>query len=85
MVKIRLNKFYKNTGLAEFEVSKGSEDLFYCCATVCLDDFVNGNQVIDPDTWFDSEEEHADKPEWFKRNELFELNNEFENNFMKFI
>lgn len=85
MVKIRLNKFYKTTGLAEFELMRGTEDLFYCCATVCLDDFVNGNQFIDPDTWFDSEEEHADKPEWFKRNELFELNNEFENNFMKFI
>lgn len=84
MIKVTLNKFYRTTGLAEFEILNNDE-LLYCCAAVCLDDFVNGEQVIKPDTWFDSEEDYVEQPEWFKRKELFELNDVFEANFQKFI
>lgn len=85
MIKIELVKFYKETGLADFEVTKGKDEYFNCHTSVCLNDFIDGQQVIKPTSWFDMEEDYADQPEWFKRNELFLMNNVFEENFRKFL
>lgn len=85
MIKIELIKFYKETGLADFEVTKGKDEYFTCHADVCLNDFIDGQQVIKPTSWFDMEEDYVDQPEWFKRNELFLLNNVFEEHFRKFL
>ena len=85
MIEIKLLNFTKESGLADFEVTHGKDDYFTCHAAVCLDDFVIGEQVINPLVWFDLEEARANKPNRFKRNELFLLNDVFEENFKKFL
>lgn len=85
MIEIKLLNFIQESGLADFEVTRGKDDYFTCHVLVCLDDFVIGEQIIKPYGWFDSEENYLDQPEWFKRNELFLLNNVFEENFKKFL
>ncbi len=85
LVEIKLLNFIQESGLADFEVTHGKDDYFTCHASVCLDDFVIGEQVIKPHAWFNLDESHVDKSDWFKRNELFLLNNVFEENFRKFL
>ena len=84
-MKIELLSFETNTGTADFEVSVGREELVTCHATVCLEDFMNGEAIIDPYQWYDMNEDAIDKPEWFKRNDLFKMNHVFEENFKKFL
>lgn len=84
-MKIELLGFDKYSNLADFEVSVGREELVTCHATVCLEDFINGEAIINPYQWYDMNEDAIDKPEWFNRNELFKLNQVFEDNFKKFL
>ena len=79
-MNIKLLSFNKYTGLADFEVNEVT-----CHATVNLEDFVIGEQIIKPHQWYDMNEEYIPKPKWFKRKELFELNNVFEDSFRDFI
>ena len=79
-MNIKLLSFDKYTGLADFEVNEVT-----CHATVNLEDFVIGEQIIEPCNWFDINEDLIDQPKWFKRKELFELNNVFESSFRDFI
>ena len=79
-MNIKLLSFDKYIGLADFEVNE-----FTCHATVNLEDFVIGEQIINPYSWFDMNDEYIKKPEWFKRRELFELNNVFEDKFLEFM
>ena len=79
-MNIKLLSFDKYTGLADFEVGEVT-----CHATVNLADFTIGEQIIKPYAWFDMNEEYIPKPEWFKRKELFELNDVFEDSFLDFI
>lgn len=79
-MNIKLLSFDKYTGLADFEVNEVT-----CHATVNLEDFVIGEQIINPYSWFDMNDEYIKKPEWFKRRELFELNDVFESSFRDFI
>ena len=79
-MNIKLLSFDKYTGLADFEVNEVT-----CHATVILEDFMTGEQIIKPHQWYDMNEEYIPKPKWFKRKELFELNNVFENSFRDFI
>lgn len=79
-MNIKLLSFDKYTGLADFEVNEVT-----CHASVNLADFTIGEQIIDPFQWYDMNEEFIPKPEWFKRKELFELNDVFENSFRDFI
>ena len=85
MIEIKLLNFDKEIDVASFEVTRDRSELFTCDATVDLDDFLIGEQVIKPRRWLDSEDVRTGKPEWFKRNELFLLNNVFEENFKKFL
>ena len=85
MIEIKLLNFIQESGLADFEVTRSKDDYFTCYAGVYLDDFVIGEQVIKPHAWFNLDESHVDQPEWFKRNELFLLNDVFEENFKKFL
>ena len=85
-VKIELANFEND--LAEFELSIGCEELVTCFVKVgynSLNDFMNGELVLEPTSWYNTEEDEISKPEWFKRKELFDLNNVFENNFKSFI
>ena len=79
-MNIKLLSFDRYTGLADFEVNE-----FTCHATVNLEDFMIGEQIIKPYSWFDMNDEYIPKPKWFKRKELFELNNVFESSFRDFI
>ena len=79
-MRIKLLSFNKYTGLADFEVNE-----FTCHATVNLEDFVIGEQIIKPYAWFDMNDEYIPKPKWFKRKELFELNDVFEDSFRGFM
>ena len=85
MIEIKLLGFDKEIYAATFEVTRDRSELFTCDATVDLDDFLIGEQVINPRRWLDSEDVRTEKPDWFKRNELFLLNNVFEENFKKFL
>lgn len=85
MIEIKLLGFDKEIDVAAFEVTYDRSELFTCDATVDLDDFLIGEQVINPRRWLDSEDVRTEKPDWFKRNELFLLNNVFEENFRKFL
>lgn len=85
MIEIKLLGFDKGIGAAAFEVTRDRGELFTCDATVDLDDFLIGEQIIKPRRWLDSEDVRTEKPDWFKRNELFLLNNVFEENFRKFL
>ena len=77
--------FDKEIDVASFEVTCDRSELFTCDATVDLNDFLIGEQIIKPRRWLDSEDMRTEKPDWFKRNELFLLNNVFEENFKKFL
>ena len=79
-MNIKLLSFDKYTGLADFEVSEVT-----CHATVNLEDFVIGEQIIKPHQWYDMNEECILNPDWFKRRELFELNDVFESSFRDFV
>ena len=79
-MNIKLLSFDKYTGLADFEVNEVT-----CHATVNLEDFMIGEQIINPYAWFDMNDEYIPEPEWFKRKELFELNDIFENGFRGFM
>ena len=83
-IKIELIDYDDRIGLADFEVTIGSKEYFTCHAIVQLSDFLNGEDIIKPYAWFDIEESEVAKPEWFRRKELFELNNIFERDFKKF-
>lgn len=85
MIEIKLLGFDKEIGVATFEVTRDRSELSTCDATVDLDDFLIGEQIINPRRWLDSEDMRTEKPDWFKRNELFLLNNVFEENFRKFL
>jgi len=85
MIEIKLLSFIQESGLADFEVTRGKDDYFTCCVTIYLSDFINGEQVINPRAWFDIDGGLTARPKWFKRNELFLLNNVFEENFKKFL
>ena len=85
MIEIKLLGFDKEIDVASFEVTRDRSELFTCDATVDLDDFLIGEQIINPRRWLDSEDVRTEKPDWFKRNELFLLNNVFEENFRKFL
>lgn len=79
-MKIELVSF--QDGLADFEIS----DLTASCSVSDWDlgEFVEGQFIIDPYAWFDMNDDQVDKPDWFGRKELFELNNVFERDFKKF-
>lgn len=79
-MKIKLISFNKYTGLADFEVNEVT-----CHANINLEDFVIGEQIIKPYAWLDMNDEYIPKPEWFKRKELFELNDVFEDKFREFM
>lgn len=79
-MRIKLLSFDKYAGLADFEVNEVT-----CHATVNLEDFVIGEQIINPYSWFDMNDEYIKKPEWFKRKELFKLNDVFESGFREFM
>ena len=85
MIEIKLLSFDKEINVASFEVTRGKSELFTCDATVDLDDFIIGEQIIKPRRWLNSEDMRTEKPDWFKQNELFLLNNVFEENFRKFL
>lgn len=85
MIEIKLLGFDKEIDVASFEVTRDRSELFTCDATVDLNDFLIGEQIIKPRRWLDSEDVHTEKPDWFKQNELFLLNNVFEENFRKFL
>ena len=85
MIEIKLLGFDKEIDVASFEVTRYRSELFTCDATVDLNDFLIGEQIIKPCRWLDSEDVRTEKPDWFKRNELFLLNNVFEENFRKFL
>ena len=85
MIEIKLLGFDKEIDVATFDVTRYRSELFTCYATVDLDDFLIGEQIIKPHRWLDSEDVRIEKPDWFKRNELFLLNNVFEENFRKFL
>ena len=73
-MKIELVRF--EDGLADFEIG----DLTARCSVSDwdLNEFMNGELIINPYAWFDMNDEQVDKPDWFGRKELFELNNVFE-------
>lgn len=78
--KIELVKFENSRAI--FEIGN-----FYAYCHVDdfdLEQFINGELVITPRYWIDSEGQSVEKPEWFGRKELFELNNVFERDFKKF-
>lgn len=84
-VTIELERFEND--LADFNVSFNG-DVFTARASVSYNDlceFMEGCFIIEPYAWFDMNEDQIDKPEWFKRNELFKLNQVFEDNFKKFM
>ena len=85
MIEIKLLGFDKEIDVASFEVTCDRSELFTCDATVDLNDFLIGEQIIKPRRWLDSQDVRTEKPDWFKRNELFLLNNVFEENFRKFL
>ena len=73
-MKIELVRF--EDGLTDFEIGN-----FTARCNVSdwdLGEFLNGQLIIKPYAWFDVNDDHIEKPEWFGRKELFELNNEFE-------
>lgn len=78
--KIELVRF--EDGLADFEIG----DLTARCTVSDWDlgVFVDGELIIRPYAWFDTDGELADRPSWFGRKELLELNNVFERDFKKF-
>ena len=79
-MKIELVRF--EDGLADFEI----DDLTARC-DVCewvLNEFMNGQFIIEPYSWFDMNGDEVAKPEWFGRKEIFELNDVFERGFKKF-
>lgn len=66
--------------LADFELYNGDE-VVTCRAVVNesdLSDFLNGEFIVEPYTWFDSEEDCINKPEWFNKIALLILNVAFE-------
>lgn len=78
MLEVNLVSFEND--LADFELYNGDE-VVTCHAVIResdLADFLNGELIIDPYAWFNSEECHIDKPDWFKRKELNLLNDAFE-------
>ena len=79
-MKIELVRF--EDGLADFEIG----DLTARCPVSDWDlsEFVDGSFIVNPYTWFDSDGDCAQTPDWFGRKELFELNNVFERDFKKF-
>jgi len=95
MIEIKLLSFDKEIDVATFEVTRDRSELFTCDATVDLNDFLIGEQIIKPRRWLNSEDVRTEKPnsedvrtekpEWFKRNELFLLNSVFEENFRNFL
>ena len=73
-MKIELVRF--EDGLADFEIGDLTA---YCNVSEWdLNEFLNGELIIKPHAWFDINEDEVEKPEWFGRKELFELNNVFE-------
>lgn len=84
-IRIELLNFDKEIDVASFEVTRDRSELFTCDATVDLDDFLIGEQIIKPRRWLNSEDVRTEKPNWFKKNELFLLNDVFEENFRKFL
>lgn len=78
--KIELVRF--EDGQAYFEIG----DLTARCSVSDWDlgEFVEGQFIIKPHTWFDDEGEEYPDPDWFGRKELFDLNNVFERDFKKF-
>ena len=84
-VNIELNSFEND--IADFNVGFNGE-VFTAWASIGFNDlfeFMEGCFIIEPYAWFDMNEDQIDKPEWFKRNELFKLNQVFEDNFKKFM
>lgn len=78
--KIELVQF--EDGLADFEI--GNLTARCNVSDWDLSDFVNGNFTVRPYSWFDMNDDQVNKPDWFGRKELFELNNIFERDFKKF-
>ena len=79
-MKIKLVRF--EDGLADFEIG----DLTARCnvSDWDLNEFLNGQLIINPHALFDVNDDEVTKPEWFGRKELFELNDVFERDFKKF-
>ena len=78
MLEVNLVSFEND--LADFELYNGDE-VVTCHAVMResdLADFLNGEFVVEPYGWFDSEDSNIDKPEWFKEKELKLLNEAFE-------
>lgn len=73
-MKIKLVRF--EDGKADFNI----DDLTARCTMPDwdLNEFLNGELIIKPHTWFDMNDDEVAKPDWFGRKELFELNNVFE-------
>lgn len=79
-MKIELVRF--EDGLADFEIG----DLTARCLIDAfdMDDFIDGQLIINPYSWIDINDNQVDEPDWFGRKELFDLNNVFERDFKKF-
>ena len=78
MLEVNLVSFEND--LAELELYNGDE-VVNCHAVVNesdLADFLNGEFVVEPCAWFDSEESCIEKPEWFKEKESKLLNEALE-------
>ena len=73
-MKIELVRFKDE--LADFEIG----DLTARCNVPdwVLNEFLEGQLIIKPYSWFDMNDDEVAKPEWFGRKELLELNDEFE-------
>ena len=73
-MKIELVRF--EDGLADFEIG----DLTAHCNVSDweLNEFIKGQLIINPYSWFDMNDDEVAKPGWFGRKELLELNDEFE-------
>lgn len=78
--KIELVKFYDCVAI--FEV--GDVSMYCRCDNYDLAEFLNGEYLLKPYAFVNSDGYRVDKPEWFGRKELFELNNIFERDFKKF-
>ena len=78
--KIELVRF--EDGQADFEI----RDLTARCyvSDWALNEFINGEFILNPSVWIDKNNSQIVKPFWFNGRELFNLNNVFERDFKKF-
>lgn len=78
----KIELVYFENSRAIFEI--GSFDAYFHVDDFDLEGFINGELVISPRYWIDSEGRRVERPDWFGRKELSELNNVFERDFKKF-